>query len=121
MRVAKPIVLEAKIRRRLEQQARGRSTPVRVVLLAAEGFQKRTDCGSDGDGAPDVARWRDRFLRLGIPGLLKDAARPGRTPSIPAAVVAQVIEKTTQSTPQTMDAQQGGAGNYLATRSELAR
>jgi transposase len=46
-----------------------------------------------------VARWRDRFLKLGIPGLLKDAARPGRTPSIPATVVARVIEKTTQGSP----------------------
>jgi transposase len=31
--------------------------------------------------------------------LLKDAPRPGRTPSISATVVAQVIEKTTQSSP----------------------
>jgi transposase len=46
-----------------------------------------------------VNRWRERFLKLGIPGLLKDAPRPGRTPSIPAEIVAQVIEKTTQSKP----------------------
>ena len=105
MRVAKPIVLEAEIRRKLEQQARGRSTPVRVamrsriVLLAAEGLQNE-QIATRMDTAPrTVARWRDRFLKLGIPGLLKDAARPGRTPSIPATVVAQVIEKTTQSSP----------------------
>ena len=105
MRVAKPIVLEAEMRRKLEQQARGRSTPVRVamrsriVLLAAEGLRNE-QIASQMDTAPrTVARWRERFLKLGIAGLLKDAARPGRSPSIPAAVVAQVIEKTTQSSP----------------------
>jgi len=105
MRVAKPIVLEAEMRRKLEQQARGRSTPVRVamrsriVLLAAEGLQNE-QIATRMDTAPrTVARWRERFLKLGIAGLLKDAARPGRSRSIPATVVAQVIEKTTQSSP----------------------
>ena len=105
MRVAKAIVLEAEIRRKLEQQARGRSTPVRValrsriVLLAAAGLQNE-QIAAQMDTAPrTVARWRERFLKLGIAGLLKDAARPGRAPSIPATVVAQVIEKTTQSSP----------------------
>ena len=105
MRVAKPIVLEAEIRRKLEQQARGRSTPVRVamrsriVLLAADGLQNE-QIAVQMDTAPrTVARWRERFLKLGIAGLLKDAARPGRAPSISATVVAQVIEKTTQSSP----------------------
>ena len=26
-----------------------------------------------------VALWRDRFLTLGVDGLLRDASRPGRT------------------------------------------
>ena len=46
-----------------------------------------------------VALWRDRFLKFGIQGLLKDAPRPGRTPSIGETTIAQVIEKTTQSVP----------------------
>ncbi len=46
-----------------------------------------------------VALWRKRFLSLGIKGLLKDAPRPGRTPSIPASTVEEVIRKTTQATP----------------------
>jgi transposase len=71
----------------------------RIVLLAAEGLQNE-QIATRMDTAPrTVARWRDRFLKLGIPGLLKDAARPGRTPSIPATVVARVIEKTTQGSP----------------------
>src|SRR6202790_1219676 len=105
MRVAKPIVLEAEIRRKLEQQARGRSTPVRValrsriVLLAADGLQNEQIAAQMETAPRTVARWRDRFLKLGIPGLMKDAARPGRTPSIAATVVAEGIEKTTQSSP----------------------
>jgi hypothetical protein len=43
--------------------------------------------------------WRRRFLSLGISGLLKDAPRPGRTPSVLASTVMQVIRKATQTTP----------------------
>ena len=43
--------------------------------------------------------WRNRFLDLGLAGLEKDAPRSGRTPSIPAATVKLVIEKTTQQKP----------------------
>jgi hypothetical protein len=46
-----------------------------------------------------AARWRNRFLDVGMKGLEKDAARPGRTPSITAELVRRVIEKTTQSKP----------------------
>jgi transposase len=71
----------------------------RIVLLAAKGLQN-LDIAEQMQIAPrTVNRWRERFLKLGIPGLLKDAPRPGRTPSISATVVAQVIEKTTQSSP----------------------
>jgi transposase len=105
MRVAKPIVLREETRRDLERNARGRSIASRVVmrsrivLLAAKGLQN-LDIAEQMQIAPrTVNRWRERFLKLGIPGLLKDAPRPGRTPSISATVVAQVIEKTTQSSP----------------------
>src|ERR1035437_8887112 len=46
-----------------------------------------------------AALWRKRFLLRGVEGLLKDAPRPGRNPSIKAAVVDTVIRKTTQATP----------------------
>ena len=46
-----------------------------------------------------VALWRKRFLTLGVDGLLRDASRPGRTPSITTQTVTQIIEKTTQSKP----------------------
>jgi hypothetical protein len=82
MRVAQPIVLEVDVRRKLERQARGRSTAARVVLrsrivlLAADGLQNKQ-----------------------IAATLKVAPRPGRTPTITAEVAATLIAKTTQSTP----------------------
>ena len=105
MRVAQPVVLDEWVRRKLRQQARGRSTPARVVmrsrivLLASDGLQNNEIAVQMGIAPRTVALWRGRFPALGISGLLKDAARPGRKASISAEVVAQVIEKTTQSRP----------------------
>jgi transposase len=105
MRVAEAIVLGEENRRILERQMRGRSTAARVVmrsrivLLAGEGLQNNQIAALMGIAPRTVALWRGRFRELGLSGLLKDAARPGRKPSIPASVVAKVIEKTTQSRP----------------------
>ena len=46
-----------------------------------------------------VARWRERFQKQGIAGLLKDAPRPGRKPTITPSIVQKVIGKTTQEKP----------------------
>jgi transposase len=105
MRVAPAIVLSDEIRLRLEKLARGRSTPVRVaqrsriVLLAGKGLQNKK-IAMQMNIAPRMASlWRERFLALGVDGLLKDASRPGRTPSISTQTITRVIEKTTQSKP----------------------
>ncbi len=105
MRVAQPIVLKEEVRRKLEQQARGRSTAARVVmrsrivLLAADGLQNKQIAENLKVAPRMVGLWRGRFLELGVEGLLKDAPRPGRTPSICSEVTAALIERTTQSTP----------------------
>ena len=71
----------------------------RIVLLAGDGLQNK-QIAERMDVAPRmVALWRDRFLTLGVEGLLRDASRPGRTPSISTEKVSQVIEKTTRSKP----------------------
>src|ERR1035441_2426299 len=104
MRVAQPIVLEADVRRKLEQQARGRSTAARVVLRsrivlrAADGLQNKRIAATLNVAPRTVTLWRGRFLEQGIAGLLKDAPRPGRTPSINAEITATLIAKTTRST-----------------------
>jgi len=105
MRVAQPIVLEADVRRKLKQQARGRSTAARVVLrsrivlLAADGLQNKQIAATLGVAPRMVTLWRGRFLAHGVAGLLKDAPRPGRTPTITTEVTSALIAKTTQSFP----------------------
>jgi transposase len=100
--VAPPIVLSEDVRRKLEQQSRGRSTQSRVVmrsrivLLAAGGLQNKQIAATLNVAPRMAALWRGRFIEWGIEGLLKDAPRPGRTASISRA---SLIEKTTQSTP----------------------
>ena len=105
MRVAPSISLDESTRKQLQQQARRRSVPVRVavrsriVLLAADGLQNLQIGAELKISVRMAALWRKRFLPQGVPGLLKDAPRPGRTPAISSAVVEQVIAKTTQTTP----------------------
>src|SRR5208337_2274108 len=105
MRVAPPICLTSEQQEKLEQCARARSLSVRlverarIVLLAAAGKQDKDIAGELGITAQKAARWRKRFLALGMAGLEKDAPRSGRTPSISAAKVKRVIQKTTQEKP----------------------
>ena len=46
-----------------------------------------------------MARWRSRFLALGLAGLEKDAPRPGRPALISAVKIQEVLTKTTQELP----------------------
>jgi transposase len=105
MRVAAAVDLNSEQRAELQRLVRRRTTPVRVVercriiLLAGEGMQD-LQIARQLEVAPRMAaRWRTRFLQLGVAGLLKDAPRPGRTPTISAETVARVVSKTTQSIP----------------------
>jgi transposase len=105
MRVAPPVELTEDQRQTLQQWSRGRSLPARqverarVVLLAADGKQDLEIAAEIGISNQKAARWRKRFLKLGLVGLVKDAPRPGRTPSITAAKVQEVVRKTTQEKP----------------------
>ena len=105
MRVARPVLLNPEQRQTLEQRARARSLPARlversrIVLLAADGNQDLEIAAALKITPKKAARWRARFLRAGLAALEKDAPRPGRTPSITANLVQQVIRKTTQEKP----------------------
>jgi len=118
MRVAPAIELNAAVRAELEKLMRRRTTPQRVVercrivLLAAQGLQNK-EIAERMQVAPRMAAlWRRRFLQLGVEGLLKDAPRSGRKPSITAEKVAEVVTMTTQSKPE--------AGTHWS-RSTMAR
>ncbi|HSK29894.1 MAG TPA: IS630 family transposase [Candidatus Limnocylindria bacterium] len=105
MRVAPVVDLSPQQREALEQRSRARSLPARVVerarivLLAAEGKQHKQIAELLGIGMQKAARWRARFLELGVAGLEKVAPRPGRTPSIAATTVTRVVRMTTQDKP----------------------
>src|SRR5436305_450201 len=105
MRVAVQVVLSVEEREELERLAAGRRLPARVVeragivLLAAEGKQDREIARVFGVSRRTVSLWRHRFVEKRIPGILKDAPRPGRRRRISPEVIAEIIRKTTRETP----------------------
>jgi transposase len=69
-------------------------------LLAAEGKQNQEIARILGVERRTVSLWRRRFVEKRIPGILKDAPRPGRRRRISAEVIADIVRKTTQETPE---------------------
>ena len=106
MRVAPAIGLTQDQQQTLQQWSRGRSLPARqverarIILLAAAGKQDLEIAAEIAISNQKAARWRKRFLAMGLAGLEKDAPRPGRTPSIPRTTVQRVIELTTREKPR---------------------
>ena len=105
MRVAPRVDLSSENRAVLEQQARGRSLPARlversrIVLRAADGLQDREIAAELGITPEKAARWRKRFLAGGVEALAKDAPRPGRGRTIKDRKVASIVRLTTSSKP----------------------
>ena len=92
-------------RRTLEGWARRRSSAqalalrARIVLGGAAG-QSNTELAERlGVTRMTVAKWRGRFVRGGVEGLL-DEPRPGRPRTIGDEKVEEVITKTLESTPR---------------------
>ena len=102
MRTAATVTLTTEQRSKLETYARGRSVArrlverARIVLMAAEGMSNDEIAHLLGMGRHTVARWRVRFLDLGVGGLEKDAPRAGRRPTVDAQ---EIVRKTTQEKP----------------------
>jgi transposase len=71
----------------------------RIVLLAASGQQDKEIAVSMGITPKKVARWRRRFLDMGMAGLEKDAPRPGRKRTITPKFRQRVVEMTTRQKP----------------------
>src|SRR3990172_11500129 len=104
-RRAPPIVLSAQERSILDTWVRGRILPVRlvqraqIIRMAADGVLSQDIARNLGVSRPTVQLWRQRFLALRLPGLEKDAPRPGRIPRISYRKVSAVIHATLHSTP----------------------
>jgi transposase len=105
MRVARAVILSSEQREELETRSRARSASARsverarIVLLAAAGLQDKQIAAKLRIMPEKATRWRNRFLKGGLPAIEKDAPRPGRTRTITAAQIREVVRKTTQQRP----------------------
>ena len=105
MRVPRKVELSSEDRAVLQQQARGRSLPSRVVersrivLRAADGLQDQQIAAELGITPEKAARWRNRFLDGGKEALLKDAPRPGRTRTVTDRKTSWIEKLTTSGKP----------------------
>lgn len=106
MRVACEIKSDDKQRRKLQNLARGRKTPVRlaqrakIVLLAGKGIMNKEIAVELGIDRRTVSRWRERYAEKGLAGIEKDLPRGGRKPIACNRIAKQIIEKTTQERPK---------------------
>ena len=104
-RVAIPIVLSAEEQTALAAWSHSRSLPFRlvqraqIISMAAEGTLSQEIAHALGISRPTVQLWRERFLALRLPGLEKDAPRPGRIPSLSPRQIHAVVEATLHSRP----------------------
>jgi transposase len=104
-RTAQTIVLSPEEQTSLETWAHGRSLPARlvqraqIIRMAAGGALNQNIARELRISRPTVQLWRQRFLALRVPGLEKDAPRPGRIPKISPHKIKAVIEATLHTTP----------------------
>ena len=104
-RKAPQIVLSATERTTLDDWARRRRLPhrqvirARIVTMAADGVDSQDIARALGVSRPTVQLWRQRFLALRVPGLEKDAPRPGRNRRISPEKIQAVVEATLHRTP----------------------
>jgi transposase len=66
----------------------------RIVLATADGHGTNEIMARSGKSKPCVWRWQERFMREGVPGLLRDKTRKPGIPPLPAATVDRVVELT---------------------------
>jgi len=104
-RATTKIILSPEEKSVLETWSRGRSLPsrlvqrARIILRSAAGMFNHDIARELRTSRPTVQLWRERFLALRLPGLEKDAPRPGRFPRISQRKINAVIEATLHTKP----------------------
>jgi len=89
----------------LEQVARQGKTPqkvasrARIVLMLSNHESPSSVADALGISRMTVRLWADRFVSDGIPGLVRDASRPGRRKQITPEKVQAVVEATLTTRP----------------------
>jgi len=92
-------------RDRLHRLVKDRNTPQKVVwraqivLAAGDGMGSVAIAATVGKSVLTVRRWRRRYAKAGVEGLLKDATRPpGRKP-LTAEMIKRVVDLTLHEKP----------------------
>ena len=104
-RTVPKIILSPEEKSILETWSRGRSLPSRlvqraqIILRSAAGVFNQDIACELQTSRPTVQLWRERFLALRLPGLEKDAPRPGRIPKISQRKINAVVEATLHTKP----------------------
>ncbi len=104
-RTADPIILTPQEQSTLAAWTRARSYPLRlvqrarIIQMAANGVFNQDIARAVGVSRPTVQLWRQRFLALRLPGLEKDAPRPGRRARISARKIHAVVDATLHTRP----------------------
>ncbi len=104
-RPKEPLVLTDDERVQLERWARRpktsqrRALRSRIVLACAEGANNIDVADELGISMPTVGKWRKRFLKDRLEGLV-DEPRPGAPRTITDADVERVVTKTLESKPR---------------------
>jgi transposase len=71
----------------------------RIVLATVDGHGTNEIMHRSGMSKPCVWRWQERFMREGVPGLLRDRTRKPGIPPLPAATVDRVVGLTLKEPP----------------------
>ncbi len=105
MRVADKVELDARAERELRILSKRRRVQARVqqrasvILLAAKGWQNMAIATEVKLDRRQVALWRQRFIDGGVPALLQDATRSGRTPTVTAEIESRIVNTTLHEKP----------------------
>src|SRR5689334_22264760 len=105
MREGISVEMSAADRARLEAVVADRNRPqkhvwrARIVLATADGLGTGEIVRRTGKSKPCVWRWQERFMREGVPGLLRDKTRPPRVPPLPQATIDRVVALTPTEPP----------------------
>ena len=105
---AKPIVLSAVEREKLEGWVRAKTTPqsiaerARIVLLAADGLANNRIAMELGISRVTVVDWRRRFVQRGPDALaeIRQGGSVGRIPALPKSTVDRIIDLTLHNKPK---------------------
>ena len=106
MRTSRRLEVSDEDRAELERLARSPTTEqrvamrARIVLLSGEGVGTGEIVERLGVTTSTITLWRDRYEREGVRGLLKDAPRSGRRPTISKEQVIEVVRRTLDERPE---------------------